>query len=193
MLADARATTRGAFLTLPNVLALSRVVLGLAFWAAVRSPPLALAVIVVAGLTDVLDGWLARRLGLAQPGGVGAWLDPACDKFFVVSVLTAVYVARGPPLWMVALVGARELVLVPLALVYRAAPRLRQRMRYDFRAGLLGKAATVAQFAAAVAILAGHRAQLGLAAAACAIGLLAAGGYIRRARGSGGARVIQSS
>lgn len=74
------------FLTLPNILSLLRVPLGVTFLAV--DDPLWLAVIVAAGAaTDLLDGYLARRLG--HTSELGALLDPFCDRMFVFLALVS--------------------------------------------------------------------------------------------------------
>jgi cardiolipin synthase len=172
-------------IALANALTLSRIPLGLAFWLAARNPPWAIAVLVIGAFTDVIDGAIARRgrrqKGVAEAGpGIGAWLDPLCDKFFVISVLLATYVVKQIPATMIAAIAAREIILVPLAAVYRLSPGLRTRIRYDFTAGPLGKAATVAQVIAIIAILTDRAVLWPLAAIAGAVGLAAAVAYIAR-------------
>jgi cardiolipin synthase len=171
-------------LTLPNLLSLARLPLGGLFWIALARGPahaeLPFGVLAAAAVTDVLDGWIARRRG-ADPAGVGSWLDPICDKLFVASVLAALYLQRHVPLSLLALVVARELLQVPMALVYRASTTLRRWLHYDFRASLLGKGATVAQFLAVSAIILNAAAARGLAVLAFALGMLALADYIRRA------------
>ena len=171
-------------LTLPNALSLARVPLGGLFWAALargpEHPELPLAVLAAAAVTDVLDGWVARRRG-ADPAGMGSWLDPICDKLFVGTVLAALYVQRHVPFSLLALIVTRELLQLPMSLVYRASPTLRRWLRYDFRASVLGKAATIVQFLAVSAILLDARAAWRLALLAFALGLLALADYIRRA------------
>ena len=108
---------------------------------------LALGVMALAAGTDVLDGTIARRRGLAT-AGMGSWLDPICDKLFVGAVLAALHFERGVPLWLLAVIVARELLQLPMVVVYRAFPTLRHWLRYDFRASPLGKAATITQFLA---------------------------------------------
>src|SRR4029079_3527679 len=158
-------------LTVPNLLSLSRIPLGVAFWFTLGpTPSLAYSAFVIMGLaalTDVLDGYLARREaaraagGSAQTvdpgvgGGTGAWLDPICDKLFVASVLVAIIVRRHPPLWLLALILSRELVQLPIGVLYRFWPALHSWLRYDFRASPLGKGATVAQFTAIAALIIG--------------------------------------
>lgn len=69
------------FLTLSNLLSLSRIPLGLSFLAVSDQRVLA-AVVFVAALTDLLDGLIARITRSVSE--VGVLLDPFCDKFFVL-------------------------------------------------------------------------------------------------------------
>jgi phosphatidylglycerophosphate synthase len=171
--------------TLPNLLSLSRIPLGGLFWGALARGPdhalLPFAVLLAAAVTDVLDGWVARRRHGSNPPGADAWLDPICDKLFVGAVLAAIYFQRRPPLILLACIVARELVQLPMAVLYRASLTLRRWLRYDFRASLLGKAATVAQFGAVAALILNQPAAWPLALTALALGMLALADYIRRA------------
>jgi cardiolipin synthase len=170
-----------SFWTLANVLTLSRIPFGIAFWFVSDRPTWALAVMIVGGATDLVDGAVARRRGQARRNGVGAWLDPVCDKFFVLSMVAALLSRRQPAPWIVVAIAAREVVVVPLALAYRLVPGVRRRLSYDFRAGRPGKLATLAQFAALTAILLGSSLLPSIAALAGIVGLAAAGDYVRRA------------
>ncbi|HVK73769.1 MAG TPA: CDP-alcohol phosphatidyltransferase family protein [Kofleriaceae bacterium] len=163
---------------LAHVLSLSRVPLVIGFWAVYPRPLWSAAVIAAAAITDALDGWTARR---ACPGGsaTGGWLDPLADKIFVVGALAAIYVDARPPLGLIALIAARELVLVPLMAGYLIAGR--RRVRPVLRAAPLGKAATVAQLAALLALIAGSPAAWALAGLAAATGLAACVQYVARA------------
>jgi len=184
---------RDRIFTLPNALTLSRLPMAAALWLAPASVALVVPLMIGAALTDVLDGRFARavrarreRRGedpglLAGKGGIGAWLDPLCDKVFVLSLLAAIYVANRPEWWVVGLIAAREVFLVPLVLFYRFHAGLRARLRFDFRAGWLGKAATVSQFAAVAAMLAAPQWTVGFAVAAGVLGLGATVAYVRRA------------
>jgi cardiolipin synthase len=179
--------------TVPNALTLVRLPLAAAVWIAPERPLWLVAVLVAAGLSDVLDGRIARAIrrrriargrdpGVAgQAQAMGAWLDPLCDKLFVVSALTAVAIFYQPPWLVVLLAATRELFLVPFALAYWRARRLRHRLRFDFRAGRLGKATTAVQFATVAAILFWPPAALPLAIGASAVGFLAAIRYLSRA------------
>jgi cardiolipin synthase (CMP-forming) len=178
--------------TAANLLSLARLPLGLVFWLVLRAPwggaLAATGVLVLAGITDVLDGAvarraLARRTGKAggMPAGTGSWLDPICDKLFVASVLAAIWVERRPGLSLLALIMTRELAQLPLAVIYAVVPSLRRWLRYDFRASLLGKAATLMQFLAILALLFRHPAVVLFATVAFVVGLLALADYIVRA------------
>jgi cardiolipin synthase len=141
----------------------------------------------LAAATDVLDGYLARRSG-ADVAGTGSWLDPICDKLFVGAVLAALHFERGVPLAVLAIIVARELAQLPIAVFYRVIPTLRSWLRYDFRASFLGKAATVAQFLAIAALVVGVPA-MPLVWLAFALGLIALGDYLRRAVAMGRQRL----
>ncbi|HET6147190.1 MAG TPA: CDP-alcohol phosphatidyltransferase family protein [Polyangia bacterium] len=190
-------------LTVPNLLSLSRIPLGVAFWFALGASAAlvsgAFAILALAALTDVLDGYLARRLaaravggtgGAVEPGGgVGAWLDPICDKLFVASVLAAILVRRQPPIWVLMLIVSRELVQLPIGVVYRFLPALRSWLRYDFRASVLGKGATVAQFIAIAALILGHPWIRLFAFLSFVLGIAALVDYFRRALAIGKRRL----
>ena len=179
---------RSPLLSLPNLLSLSRLPLGGLFWVALgpADPPAtparaaaAIGVMGVAAVTDVLDGHIARRRGV-ELAGAGSWLDPVCDKLFVGAVLGALHVQRGASLGLLALIVTRELLQLPMVLVYRVVPTLRHWLHYDFRASPLGKAATCAQFLAIAALVVGLPARA-LALLAFVLGTTALADYIRRA------------
>jgi cardiolipin synthase len=172
-----------AWFTPPNLLSLARLPLGALFWVVLGATPgralPSLAVLAAAAATDVLDGITARRSGV-DLAGVGSWLDPLCDKLFVGAVLGALHFQRGIPLGLLALIVARELLQLPMSLVYRAFPTLRNFLHYDFRASRLGKAATISQFLAIVALILGLPYRLPVACA-FALGIVALADYVRRA------------
>lgn len=160
-------------LWLAHALTLSRIPLAVALAYAYGDVGWAVGIIALAALTDTLDGNVARALqrrGHTRPA-IGGWLDPLVDKVFVVIVL-AVIAVRAGDLLVIALIGARELVMVPLAALYVA----RHRPARELRADALGKAATVAQFIA-VAIAIGLPAYALPAAAITAVLGLAAGAH----------------
>jgi phosphatidylglycerophosphate synthase len=175
------------FFSLANVLSLARVPLGVAFWLTLSADRraygiwLPFTVLGAAALTDVLDGYFARRAHADGPTGVGSWLDPICDKIFVACVLGAIYVVQRPPLSLLALIMSRELIQLPMSLVYRLSPVLRHWVHYDFRASVLGKAATVLQFVAVAALLLRWESARLLAWLTLVVGLAAIADYVRRA------------
>jgi len=172
-----------AWFTPPNLLSLARLPLGALFWIVLGATPgralPGLAVLAAAAATDVLDGIAARRSG-ADLAGVGSWLDPLCDKLFVGAVLGALHFQRGVPLRVLALIVGRELLQLPMSLVYRAFPTLRHFLHYDFRASRLGKAATISQFLAITALIVGLPFRLPVACA-FGLGIVALADYVRRA------------
>ena len=138
----ARYRVRDALL-LPGLLTLARVPLAVAFpWVAGHKRA-ALLVLGLAGVSDVLDGWAARRFGMATP--TGAALDPVADKVFVGSVVGSLLLRHqlGRPALFALTV--RELGEIPLV-AWRA-------LRHDMtasrqpRSNVLGKLATTLQFA----------------------------------------------
>ena len=69
----------------------------------------ALLTFAAAGASDGLDGFVARRWGVTSD--FGAWLDPAADKFLMLLCLVALLAIGAAPLWLVALVVARDLAI----------------------------------------------------------------------------------
>ena len=99
--------------TWPNALSISRVYLGLgiAYWSGTdENVILCLWLIVLACMTDVLDGALARSLG--QQGGLGCMIDPVCDAFFLIVVYVALVAYGLMPVAFFLLVLGRYLLLM---------------------------------------------------------------------------------
>ncbi len=105
---------------LPNILTLIRLLASpFLAWLLLRSHfPEALGLVLLAGLTDWFDGFAARRLNVRAPAGV--ILDPLADKAMLVTLFVALTVIERIPWWMLALVIARDLVIVTGALLLRA-------------------------------------------------------------------------
>ncbi len=85
------------FTSLPNLLTLSRIVaipalMATYYWPGHASNWVSLAIFAIAGLTDFLDGWIARRWG--QSSALGRFLDPIADKLLVAAALLML-VAHG--------------------------------------------------------------------------------------------------
>ncbi|MFI5177296.1 MAG: CDP-alcohol phosphatidyltransferase family protein [Vicinamibacterales bacterium] len=103
-------------------------------------PGWALAAFVVAGLTDALDGLIARRTG--QLTTLGAWLDPMADKLllvttFVMLTLPGLNSVNRFPVWLTVLVISRDVAIVLTVAIVNLAVA-----RRTFRPSMLGKAAT---------------------------------------------------
>src|SRR5437899_12624048 len=84
-----------------------------------RKPGLALVVFVAAALTDLLDGYVARRQGLSSR--LGAFLDPMADKLLLVSSFVTLTWLKTLPFWIAAAVINRDLILMVRALVIISA------------------------------------------------------------------------
>jgi cardiolipin synthase len=98
----------------------------------------ALIVFVLAGLSDALDGFLARRFSLTtQFGGL---LDPAADKLLMLLVLLALSANQAVPLWLAVLIIGRDIAIVlALAIAFILSLPLR------IQPLLIGKISTVVQ------------------------------------------------
>jgi cardiolipin synthase (CMP-forming) len=137
-------------MTAANQLTLLRVVLIPAFVILVVYGYLGWALIVfaVAGLTDALDGLLARWSG--QRTSLGAWLDPMADKLllvttFVVLTIPGLSLTNRLPIWLTVLIISRDVVIVLTVAIVNLAigPR-------TFRPSIYGKIATATYIVTAV-------------------------------------------
>lgn len=95
----------------------------------------ALGLFLAAGVSDGIDGLLARRWDTVTR--VGALLDPVTDKIFLMAVYLALAARGVAPWWLVALVIARDLLILVVASLLMAAKRAR-----EFPPSVWGKAAT---------------------------------------------------
>ncbi len=139
--------------TLPNVLTFARLaalpflvmaILDGRAWAA-------LAIFLAAAITDIVDGFLARRFGMGSP--LGAWLDPIADKLFLVSSFVVFALPGTPttvriPVWLLVLTIFRDVFILVICLVLFLALGVR-----SFPPSILGKLTTFAEICMIVAIL----------------------------------------
>ncbi|MGW2633044.1 CDP-alcohol phosphatidyltransferase family protein [Streptomyces chattanoogensis] len=105
-------------LTIPNILSMARLVgvpvfLWLILWPEFDGPnadPWALLVLALSGVSDYLDGKLARRWN--QISSLGRILDPAADRLYILSTLVGLTWREILPVWLTAALLARELMLL---------------------------------------------------------------------------------
>ena len=123
--------------TLPNALSALRLALVPVFLWLVLGPEAdgwALAVLMFSGVTDWLDGWLARRLD--QYSVVGQILDPVADRLYILAVVLGLALREVIPWWLAVSLPLRDL------LMWGLVPILRTRGYSSLPVHFLGKAAT---------------------------------------------------
>ena len=125
---------------LPNVLSLTRVVFAASFVAADGAAARA-GIIGAAGLTDLLDGWLARHLNVAT--GRGALIDAVADRAFVLAATVTLVSDGALGLGGALVVLARDVATAVGFVVALVVPWLRAA---EFKASWLGKVVTILQF-----------------------------------------------
>ena len=136
-------------MTLPNLITIGRLFLVPLVIAMILEGrwQAAFVVFVVAGVSDAVDGLLARRFGMASE--LGAYLDPIADKALIVSIYIALAVVGAVPFWLLVLVVARDVMIVaavilswlmarPLAMAPFAVSKLNTGAQIVFAALLLG-------------------------------------------------------
>ena len=95
----------------------------------------AILVLAVGGATDYFDGKLARALG--QTSRFGEIADPTIDRLYILAVLIALFLRDAIPLWLIAVLFGRDLILGLLSIWLAATKRPLIEVTY------LGKAATL--------------------------------------------------
>lgn len=154
-------------------ISLSRIAMAGLIWIWPREPLWLVAWMAAAGVSDVLDGWIARRQTARTRG---EWLDPLCDKIFVASLIALVAVIYKPELWLVGLILTREALQAILVVLVRPG--------FDFRSAWIGKATTVVQFLAVLAILFAPAGRIPLSVGAAVLGGISTVYYFMRGSGS---------
>ncbi len=176
-------------LTLANQLTILRMLLIPAFVLLVVYQHLgaALGVFLTAGLTDALDGIIARS-SAGQRTSLGAWLDPMADKLllvttFIVLTLPAVPLMNHVPLWLTVLIISRDVVIVSVVAVVNLAIGHR-----TFQPSLWGKLATASYIVLVVVVMYFNWRQQrsilvpGMIWLALALTLVSSGDYLLRVR-----------
>lgn len=135
-------------MNLPNFLTLVRILCSPVFVGLVLygHHSWALAVFLAAGLTDALDGMLARVLN--QQTTLGQYLDPLADKLLLVTAFVVLSFEGSIPLWVALVVVSRDVIISVGSLVIHLL-----RERVDITPTWMGKTTTVLQMVYIVAVL----------------------------------------
>jgi cardiolipin synthase len=116
----ARVANRGACtLSIPNLITLGRILLvPVVVWAIYNgSMLLAFMLFLIAGISDAVDGFLAKRFNMSSE--LGAYLDPLADKTLIVSIYVTLGIAGKIPGWLVILVVSRDIMIVGAVVLSR--------------------------------------------------------------------------
>jgi CDP-diacylglycerol---glycerol-3-phosphate 3-phosphatidyltransferase len=146
-----RTLTEDAF-NLPNLLTMARIVMiPLCLWFLDRGTPKdcfwAAIVFTIAAVTDLLDGWLARKLGIVSV--LGKFLDPLADKLIVMATLVWMVPMGRIPGWIVVVLLAREISVTALRSIAASEGVV-------IAAGQEGKAKTALQMIGIIALIVGY-------------------------------------
>jgi len=157
-------TTKDLLLTVPNAITLARVaavpVLG---WLMVEENWVpAFWLFLIAGLSDAVDGIIARFFG--QSSRLGQWLDPLADKALLVTAFVALAIVGLVPAWLVILAVGRDVLIVSGVLVTCS-----RRDVVPIRPLLVSKATTAAQIALIAVALGGPAFDIDVSAASTAL------------------------
>lgn len=99
-------------MSIPNIITLGRIILvPVVFWLLLTGQTkLAFIAFLIAGVSDAVDGFLAKRFGWTTE--LGAYLDPLADKLLLVSIYVALGVSAELPSWLVIAVVSRDFLIV---------------------------------------------------------------------------------
>jgi cardiolipin synthase len=133
---------------LPNLFTLARLVLAPFIASDILRGHYSRAIILLfaAGFTDVIDGYLARRLKASTPAG--AYFDPIADKILLSVIYVSLGLAAAMPWWMVAVVFGRDILILAMAAYGLWFTSLRK-----FPPSVWGKISTFFQIAAALVVM----------------------------------------
>jgi len=102
---------------IPNLITLGRILLVPVIIWAITSGQMAAAFVlfVIAGVSDAVDGFLAKRFHMQSE--MGALLDPLADKALLVSIYVALGISADLPRWLVILVVSRDVIIIGAVIV----------------------------------------------------------------------------
>jgi cardiolipin synthase len=97
---------------LPNIITVARILaVPVIVWAIASGEMLfAFVLFLAAGVSDAVDGYLAKRFGMTSE--LGAYLDPLADKALIVSIYVALGINGAVPRWLVILVVSRDIMII---------------------------------------------------------------------------------
>jgi len=144
-------------LSIPNLITLGRAILvPVVFWLLVSGRTQAAFVLfVIAGVSDAIDGYLAKRFNWQTE--LGAYLDPLADKMLVVSIFIALGVLKELPSWLVIAVVSRDILIVMAVVLSWLLDH-----PVHIKPLIVSKINTVAQIVLAAAVLADEGFGLGI-------------------------------
>ena len=136
-------------MSIPNIITLGRIMLvPIIVWAIVSSQmEVAFAVFLIAGISDAVDGFLAKRFNMTSE--LGALLDPLADKALLVSIYMALGIWGAIPRWIVILVVSRDIMIVAAVIISWLFDR-----PVEMKPSKVSKLNTVAQILLALVVLA---------------------------------------
>lgn len=144
-------------MSIPNLITIGRVILvPIIFWLLLSGQTqLAFFAFVVAGISDAVDGYLAKTYGWETE--LGAYLDPLADKLLIVSIFVALGVKGALPSWLVIAVVSRDILIVTGVVLTWLLGR-----PVEIKPLAVSKANTTAQILLAATVLADQGFSLGL-------------------------------
>jgi cardiolipin synthase len=145
------------YINIPNFITLGRVMsVPVIFWLLLTGrTQLAFLIFVLAGVSDAIDGYLAKRFDWRTE--LGAYLDPLADKLLIVSIYIALGVRGELPLWLIIMVVSRDILIVVAVLLSWLMDQ-----PVVIKPLAVSKANTVAQIVLAATVLADDGFALGL-------------------------------
>ncbi len=168
-------------MSIPNLITLGRILLvPVVVWAIIYGELwLAFVLFLAAGVSDAVDGFLAKRFNMASE--LGAYLDPLADKTLIVSIYVTLGIAGKIPLWLVILVVSRDIMIIgAIMLSWLLGSPLKVKPL------LVSKLNTVAQIVFACVVLASlgfnlnaHNLIVALIPVVAALTLLSVAAYVR--------------
>jgi len=135
-------------LNVPNLLTIARIIMTpvIVYMVLIDKPWWALGLMVAAGITDMLDGAIARYFN--QHTTVGAYLDPLADKIMLISLIVTLFIIGEVPLFVFLAVIFRDAIIVLGAITYEIVTH-----RLTMQPSLVSKATTFMQIIYVVLLL----------------------------------------